>query len=82
MNLYKRVLTQLAGKMGPALRVVSETAPLGVARCSFGTTKHLASRLAYRYIGKGREHGSGSLDWRCFRDNINNLIHVNRPCHD
>ena len=55
--------------MGPALRVAyrevgkereqgcgslaPEKAPLGITRCSFGVTKHRASRLAYRDAGKG-----------------------------
>ena len=71
MILYKRLLTQLDGKMGPALRVAPETAPLGVARCLFGTTKLRASRLAYRDVGKGREQGGGSFDWHFFRGNSN-----------
>ena len=95
MSLYKRLLTQLAGKMGPVLRVAymdvgkqrengygsfaPEKAPLSVVRCLFGTTKLRASRLAYRDVGKGREQGGGSFDWHFFWGNSNNLISVNRP---
>ena len=79
MILHKRLLTQLDGKMAPALRVAyrdvgkqrekgygsfaPEKAPLGVARCLFGTTKLRASRL----------------DWRFFWGNSNDSISVNRP---
>jgi len=51
------------GKIGPALRVASETAPLGVARRLFGMTKLLSSRL----------------DCRCFRGNKYHVHSVNRP---
>ena len=79
MILHKLLLTQLGGKMDPALRVAyrdvgkgrehgcgifaPEKAPLVVARCSFGITKLRASRL----------------DWRFFRGNNSNLISVTRP---
>jgi len=50
VSLYKRLLTQLDGKMGPALRVAPETAPLGIARCLFGMTKPRASRLDWHFF--------------------------------
>ncbi len=47
--------------MAPALRVAPAKAPLGVARCSFGTTKLRASRLACMDAGKGREQDAEAL---------------------
>lgn len=49
--------------MDPALRVVSNKAPLVVARHSFGMTKFLSSRL----------------DWRFISHNSGNRIDLNRP---
>ncbi|MEW8542968.1 MAG: hypothetical protein AB2693_05485 [Candidatus Thiodiazotropha sp.] len=43
--LNERMITLLGGKTAPALRVVPENAPLGVARRSFGITKPHSSRL-------------------------------------
>ena len=63
MTLYNRLLTRLDGKMGPALRVAPEKAPLGVARCLFGATKLRASRL----------------DWHFFRGNSNNCVVLTGP---
>ncbi|MEW8544331.1 MAG: hypothetical protein AB2693_12425 [Candidatus Thiodiazotropha sp.] len=57
------MITPLGEKIAPALRVASEKAPLGVARCSFGITKLLSSRL----------------DWRFFRRNRADRISVDRP---
>ncbi|MCW4344569.1 MAG: hypothetical protein N0E48_14625 [Candidatus Thiodiazotropha endolucinida] len=61
--LHERMITPLGAKTAPALRVVPEKAPLGVARRSFGITKLLSSRL----------------DWRFFRHNRAYWISVNRP---
>jgi len=44
------MITPLGGKMGPALRVEPEKAPYGVVRRSFGITKPLSSRLAWRFF--------------------------------
>jgi hypothetical protein len=57
------MITQLDEKIAPALRVEPEKSPLCVARRSFGVTKHLSSRL----------------DWRFFRLNRVDSISVNRP---
>ena len=55
MSLYKRLLTQLAGKMSPALRV---------AYIDIGKQRESGyESFAYMDVGKGREHGGGSLDW-------------------
>ena len=40
--------------MAPALRVAAEKVPTGVARCSFGTTKYLSSRLDRRFFSRDR----------------------------
>ncbi len=52
-TLHMRLTTPLKATIIPALRVEPETAPLGVARRSFGMTKRHSSRL----------------DWHCFRLN-------------
>ncbi|MEW8545764.1 MAG: hypothetical protein AB2693_19760 [Candidatus Thiodiazotropha sp.] len=57
------MITPLGAITAPALRVVPEKAPLGVARRSFGITKLLSSRL----------------DWCFFRPNRPHQISVNRP---
>jgi hypothetical protein len=56
------MITQLGGEIAPALRVEPEKSPLCVVRRSFGVTKHLSSRL----------------DWRFFRLNRVDSISVNR----
>ena len=61
--LKKRLITQLTGKMDPALRIVPEKAPLGVTRYSFGMTKPRAL----------------CLYWCFFRSNSNDSNSVNRP---
>ena len=65
--LNKRLITQLSGKMGPALRVAPEKMLLCVTRYSFGMTKPRAS----------------CLDWHpeqlLGRHNINDSNSVNRP---
>ncbi|MCW4342543.1 MAG: hypothetical protein N0E48_04160 [Candidatus Thiodiazotropha endolucinida] len=61
--LNERMITLLGGITAPALRVVPENAPLGVARRSFGITKPHSSRL----------------EWRIFRHNRADWISVNRP---
>ena len=62
-RLHERMITQLGGKIAPALRVEPEKSPLCVARRSFGVTKHLSLRL----------------DWRFFSLNRVDSISVNRP---
>ena len=62
-RLHERMITQLGGKIAPALRVEPEKAPLCVARRSFGVTKCLSS----------------CLDWRFFRLNRADPISVYRP---
>jgi hypothetical protein len=42
------MITQLEGKIAPALRVEPENAPLGGARRLFGMTKPRSSRLDWR----------------------------------
>ena len=87
MILYIRRLTQLAGKMGPALRVacmdVGEGRKHGGGSFAYMDVgkgrEHGGGSFAYMDVGKGREHGGGSFDWRSFRGNINNLISVDRP---
>ena len=90
MSLYKRLLTQLDGKMGPALRVsykdVGEGREQGGG--SFAPEKAPLS-VACRDAGQGREQEAISfarcsfgttkprasrLDWRFFRGNINNCV--------
>jgi len=44
------MITPLGGKTGPALRVEPEKAPYCVVRLSFGITKPLSSRLAWRFF--------------------------------
>ena len=56
MSLYKRVLTQLAGKMGPALRVAYRD--VGKER------EQGCGSFAYRDVGKERKHGRGSFAYR------------------
>ncbi|MEJ1470651.1 MAG: hypothetical protein RPU59_06210, partial [Candidatus Sedimenticola sp. (ex Thyasira tokunagai)] len=63
MNIHKRLITLLSGKMASALRIAPEKAPLIVARCLFGATKLRASRL----------------DWHFFRGNSHDSFSVNRP---
>ena len=95
MSLYKRRLTQLDGKMGPALRVAYRD--VGKQREPGGGS------FAYRDVGKQRENGYGSfapekaplgvarclfgatklrasrLDWRFFRGNSNNCVVLTGP---
>ena len=61
--LHKRLITQLEGKMAPALRVAAKKAPLGVASHLFGMTKLHSSRL----------------EWQFFSHNSGDSINVNRP---
>ncbi|MEW8543959.1 MAG: hypothetical protein AB2693_10530 [Candidatus Thiodiazotropha sp.] len=70
--LNERMITLLGGKTAPALRVVPENAPLGVARRSFGITKPHSSRPEGSALGV-------RLDWRIFRHNRADWISVNRP---
>ncbi len=69
--LNKRLITQLTGKMDPALRVAPAKlpirAPLCVTRYSFGTTKPRASCLDWRPY------------WQFGRGNSNDSNSVNRP---
>jgi hypothetical protein len=44
------MITPLGGKTGPALRVEPEKTPYCVVRRSFGITKPLSSRLAWRFF--------------------------------
>ena len=61
MCLHNRLITQLGGKIAPALWVAAKKAPLSVVRCLFGVTKLLSSRL----------------DWRFFSHNSNDSISFN-----
>ena len=49
-GLHERIITPLGEKTGPALRVEPEKAPYCVVRRSFGITKLLSSRLAWRFF--------------------------------
>ena len=64
MTLHKRLTTPRGGKMGPALRVAPEKAPLGVARRLFGTTKSHSSRLDWRFFRRNRQADATSTDPR------------------
>ncbi|MEW8543979.1 MAG: hypothetical protein AB2693_10630 [Candidatus Thiodiazotropha sp.] len=66
------MITPLGAKTAPALRVVPEKAPLGVARRSFGTNKLLSLRPEGSALGV-------RLDWCFFRHNRAHWISVNRP---
>ena len=74
--LNKRLITQLSGKMAPALRIapaiLPNWAPLCVTRCSFG-----------HYIFEVAKSRASSLDWRPSpqfgRGNSKDSNSVNRP---
>jgi len=65
--LNKRLITQLNGKMAPALRVAPEKTPLCVTRYSFG----------HDLFGWAKPRAS-CLDWCLFRGNSNDLNSVDR----
>ncbi|VAW41635.1 hypothetical protein MNBD_CHLOROFLEXI01-503, partial [hydrothermal vent metagenome] len=60
--LHKRLTTPQGGKSGPALRVASEKAPLGVARRLFGVTKLLSSCLDWRFFRRNSDENETSTD--------------------
>ena len=51
----KRLTTQWDGKRGPALRVASEKAPLGVTPPLFGITKPRSSCLDWRFFRRNSD---------------------------
>jgi len=54
VSLHERVITPLGKDRDPALRVAPEKAPDYVVRRSFGITKPLSSRLAWRFFRRNR----------------------------
>jgi hypothetical protein len=66
--LNKRLITQLTGKMDPALLVTPEKVPLCVTRYSFGHD-----------LTDGAKPRASCLGWHFFRGNSNDSNSVNRP---